>query len=93
MTRGKSLLLWQSEERQLELKTGYQTPDNLFDQELREMNGRRSTIMLKSGEKFSAILIANDMNILALKGVFPNTNIQANLSLIPIREIAGVAIE
>ena len=92
MTRGKSLLLWQSEERQLEVKTGYRTPNNLFDTELYEMNGRRATIMLKSGEKFSAILISNDENILALKGIFSNTNILGNLSLIPIREVLSVAL-
>ena len=87
----KTVVLWRSEERELELKTGQRSYWNIFDEELRNMNGHRATIILKSGEKFSAILISNDENILALKGIFSNTNILGNLSLIPIREVLSVA--
>ena len=90
--KGKTIFLWQSEERQLERLTGYQQ-QSIFDEEIEQMAGTRVTIMLRSGEKINAILIFTGSCILGLRSIFPETDLPADLVLVPKKQIAVVSVD
>lgn len=86
-------VLWQSEERRVEVATGYHPPRNVFDEMLEEWRGRPVQILLGDGSKLDVIIVSSDACLIGVKRFIPKyqaLEYNASVQVVPVREIASV---
>jgi len=82
----KPEILWQSEERQLQLATATHAPTDLIQEFLETHNGQIVTLSLVDGTQLRTILINAGR-----KALFVRTPLRENWLIIPVSKIVAIA--
>ncbi len=83
----KPEMLWQSEERQLQIKTGTHAPTDLIQEYLETHNGEIVTLTLVDGTQLRTILINAGR-----KALFLRTPLREKWLIIPVSKIVAIAV-